>query len=87
MVNTEAHSPARWNLLFFILAHLVSFVADSVAAVVCWLEAIGQTVVWERAANSKSQGDDFNKMTHREILLTALDGVWVRAEHCFVFLF
>ena len=52
MVKTEAHSPGCWDLLFFILAHLVSFVADSVAAVVCWLEAMGQTVVWEQAANS-----------------------------------
>ena len=51
MGNSEAHSPGRWDLLFFILAHLVSFVADSVAAVVCWLEAISQTVVWERAAS------------------------------------
>ena len=25
-----------------------------------------------------------NKITHHEVLLTALDGVWVRAEHCFV---
>ena len=52
MVNTEAHSQGRWDLLFFFLAHLVSFVADPVAAVVCWLETMGQTVVWERAANS-----------------------------------
>ena len=57
MVNTEAHSPGCWDLLFFILAHLVSFVADSVAAVVCWLEAMGQAVVWEQAAKSKSQGE------------------------------
>ena len=68
--------------IFFILAHLVSFVADSVAAVVCWLEAMGQTVVWERAA---SQGEEFNKMTHHEVLLPALGGVWVRAEHCVEF--
>ena len=51
MVSTEADSTGRFDLLFFILAHLVSFVADSVAAVVCWLEAMGQTVVWERAAS------------------------------------
>ena len=50
MVSTEADSTGRFDLLLFILAHLVFFFADSVAAVVCWLEAIGQAVVWEQAA-------------------------------------
>ena len=85
MANTEAHSPGRWNHLLFILAHLVFFVADSVAAIVCWLEAMGQAVVWERAASVQGQEEEFNKMTQHKVLLTALDGVLVRAEHCFEF--
>ena len=51
MASAEADSTGRFDLFLFILAHLVSFVADSVAAVVCWLEAMGQAVVWERAAS------------------------------------